>query len=214
MAFCLKCGNTGIMADGSPCDCKANDDIDLPVILSIPEQYQSSSFDKSMLPAFLQYGYGTLCEEIISSIKINKRINKNVLICAPPNSGKTVFSYTIYRELYSSNIPIPPIMDLFEIRRLLSNVYQETDELMLLKKAKTAIIRVQLDLPPKFVEYMLSILEFRVRHGGFTIFLYDGSYLDMVNADKNGRLNYIKGDGSYHTVEVHSYSNERGEADG
>lgn len=211
MGVCLKCGNTGVMADGTPCDCRCNQDIDLPVVLAIPEQYQTAEFNKTMLPKNLQYGYGTVCEEIISSIKVNKRYYKNVLICAPPNSGKTVLSYTIYRILYTNNVPVPPIMDLFEIRRMLANVYQESDELLLLKNAKTAIVRIQLDLPPKFVEYMLSILEFRVRYGGFTIFLYDGSYLDMMNADKGGKLEYIKGDGSYHTVEVHSYYNEEGE---
>lgn len=209
--ICLKCGNTGIMNNGEPCDCRANIDIDLPVVLSIPEQYQTADFNKTMLPKYLQFGYGTLCEEIISSIRVNKRFNKNVLICAPPNSGKTVFSYTVYRILHMSNVPVPPILDLFEIRRMLANVYNEDEDLKLLKSAKTAIVRVQLDLPPKFVEYILSILEFRVRYGGFTIFLYDGSYVDMMNADRGGKLKYIKGDGSYHTVEVHSYFNEEEE---
>lgn len=210
MVKCIKCGDTGIKANGERCDCQAgNDGLELPVILDIPEQYQACYFDVSFLPKKLHDSYGSVLQGIISEIKVSKAYSKNVLICAPPNSGKSVFAYTIYRIFAQNNLPFSDIYDLNEVKKLMSDIWDVDGKFKLLIGASLAIIKIPLDLPAKFAETICTVLDLRIRHGGKTIFLYDGSKDDLLAQDKYGRIEDILGDGSYHTVACYSYTKER-----
>lgn len=208
---CLKCGDTGIMLDGNPCDCGAGQEIELPTILEMPEQYQQSMFDRSFLPKWLHPAYGLALQEIVSSVKTTLDYKLNVLICAPPNSGKTTFAFTIFRILYNAGIPMPNIYDLNEIRKMFADTYNRSEEYDLFIGAKLAVVKIPMDVPSKFVETMMSIIDIRSRHSGHTIFLFDGSKFDLSNQDKYEKLQYLEGDGNYHTVKIHSYSKNQEE---
>lgn len=209
MAHCLKCGDTGIKLDGTPCDCGAGQEIELPVILDMPAQYQMSMFNKSLLPNWLHPAYGSTLESIVSTVKTTYALDRNYLICSPPNSGKTTFAYTILRILYSANIVAPEIMDINEIRKLFSNQYSVSEQYDLLTRSKLAIVKIPMDVPAKFVESVMTIIDLRARHSGYTIFLYDGSKFDLINQDKYSKFQFIDGDGSYHTVKVISYEKDQ-----
>lgn len=209
---CLKCGGTGWTLDGEPCDCGAGEDIKLPVVLEMPEQYQQSMFDRSFLPNWLHPSYGIVLQEVISTVKTTLGYKKNLLICAPPNSGKTTFAFTIYRILYNAGIPMPNIYDLNEIRKMFADSYNKSDVYEMLVNCKLAVVKIPMDVPSKFVETIMSIIDIRSRHSGYTIFLFDGSKNDLMNQDKYDKLQYIDGDGNYHTVKIHSYSKKQEDA--
>lgn len=211
MVKCIKCGDTGIMANGQPCNCQAGNEVELPIVLDIPDQYQACYFDASFLPKRLHASYGSVLQGIISEIKVNMSYSKNVLICAPPNSGKSVFAYTIYRIFAQNNLPFPDIYDLNEVRKLMADIYAKDDRYNLLCLAKLAIIKLPLDLPVKFAETVCTVLDLRLRKGGKTIFLYDGSKEDLLSQDKYERLDDILGDGSYHSILCYSYAKEKKE---
>lgn len=206
MLKCLKCGDTGKKADGSVCDCALGQGAtELPLIWEIPEQYQATYFNASFLPRWLHDSYGSVLQGIVSEIKSTKKYTKNVLICAPPNSGKTVFAYTIYRLFAESNLPVADVYDLNEVRKLMNDIYAKDDRYELLIKCNVAIVKIPMDLPVKFVEVMCTVIDLRLRHGGKTIFLFDGSKADLLAQDKYNRLEDIIGDGSYHSLACYSY---------
>lgn len=211
MGACLKCGDTGIDSNGDPCSCGAGNDIELPLILEIPEQYQHGLFDMSFLPGWLHGSYGNVLSGIITTVRTTLDYKLNVLICAPPNSGKTTFAYTVYKYMYNGQQSMPEVLDLNEVRKLLNDLYNRSDDYELLKRAKLAIIKIPMDVPTKFVEAMISILDLRSRNSGHTIFMYDGSKQDLINQDKYDKLQYIEGDGNYHTVKIFSYHKEKKE---
>lgn len=210
MGVCLKCGGTGLMWDGTPCTCGAGaSNMELPVILDIPEQYQSVYFDKSFLPSGLHESYGSVLQGIISEVSVNKSYSKNVLICAPSNSGKTVFAYTLYKIFYKNGLPFSDVYDLNEVKKLMTDIYTKDDKYNLLLESRLAVVKIPLDLPSKFVETMLTILDLRLRHSGKTIFLFDGSKEDLLAQDKYNRLEDVLGDGSYHTIQCFSYTRKK-----
>lgn len=207
---CLKCGDTGFDSDGNPCDkCNSGSATSLPVIFEIPEQYQSSMFDKSFLPNWLLPAYGIALQEIVDTVKRTYEYKRNVLVCAPPNSGKTVFAYTIERIMLSANLAMPPIYDMNEVRKIMGDIYNKGESYNLFVKSQLAIVKIPMDVPTKFVEIMNTIMDLRLRNSGATIFLYDGTKEDLENIDRYDKFEYLVGDGSYHTVKVHSYFKPR-----
>lgn len=206
-SVCIKCGGTGILANGEPCDCGCKEDITLPTCLNVPVQYQGIRFDKSFLPKYLQDDYGNYMEGLIKDCTANvSMFNKNILICAPPNSGKTVFAYTIYGLLFAKGATIPSLMDIMEVREVMMNYYNaDYEKIELLSTSKVAVIKIPQDLPIKFAETISTIIERRVRNNCSTIFLYSGSKEDLLAQDKFGKFKAIIGDGSYNSIEVKSW---------
>lgn len=209
MSKCLKCGGTGITVDGTPCDCRHNGVVDIPVVLEVPSIYQTSEFSASLVPIKMPKTYGLELEDIINVIKSKGKYTHNVLICSPPNTGKTVFAYTIYRHQYVRGLSMSEVMDLTEARELINST--SYDEHVQIDKNKlitcpVAVIKIPLDLPNKFAETMSTIVERRVRKNGVTIFLYGGTIYDLYNQDKYGVLKNIIRDGSYNSLKVMSYS--------
>lgn len=206
---CLKCDGTGITVDGTPCDCRENGKVELPIVLEVPSIYQNAEFSASLVPIKMPRQYGIDLEDIIDVIKSKGRLNYNALICSPPNTGKTVFAYTIYRHQYLKGLPMPEIIDLFEAKELLvsmsynEDINKNKDKLI---NSPVAIIKLPLDLPNKFAETMSTLLERRVRKNGNTIFLYGGSLSDLKNQDRFNVLDNIIRDGSYSSLKIISYN--------
>lgn len=203
---CLKCGGTGILVDGTPCpDCSQELFNTVPIYTEVPSQYQGIKFDKSFLPMDMQKTYGEYMESLAKDIIENyMTFQKNMLICSRPNCGKTVWSYYLYSMLTSKGISIPPIRDIIEVR----NVFNSFDNLELansISSARIAIIRIPKDIQHWMFDTMLSVIERRVRMNGCTIFMYSGTYEDIKTFDRFDKMKYIKGAGSYNTVQVKSF---------
>lgn len=208
MEYCIHCGNTGVLANGESCThCNNLHGLEVPICLAVPTQYQGVRFSANLVQRKLDESYGRYLENIIKECtKDLAHFNKNILICAPPNSGKTVFAYTVFGVLYEQGVTIPEIMDLMEARDILVNYYSESkDKIALLSSAKVAFIKIPQDLPPKFAETMSTIIERRVRNNASTIFLTSCSEEDLVAQDKFNKFKMLVGDGSYNSLEVRSW---------
>lgn len=207
---CLKCGGDGQMANGKPCpDCfekikkrasaRKN-------VATVPTQYQGVSFDKSFLPYDEQKKYGAFMEDLLKTIYADCGLyQKNYLICSRPNSGKTVWGYSLITLLADKGYYIPPIMDLVTIRDILNYSNKDSATAEDIQSARGLIVRVPADAQFWMLDIILYILERRVARNGFTIFLYNGKYEQLKQCDKNGKLPYIIGNGAWHTVKLEDF---------
>lgn len=205
-ATCLICGGTGITADGKPCpNCSSVEAKTAPIVAGIPAQYQGVGFDKSFLPTNMQGEYGEFMEDLANSI-INDLpfYQKNMIICSRPNSGKTIWAYSLYAKMIAKGYPTPPLMDIVEARNAM-NSYDDKDLSRLLSTSRCAIIKIPRDMQFWMFDSMSYIIERRVRSNGFTIFLFGGTVEDLNMLDKNKVLSYLRGSGSYNTVKVESF---------
>ncbi len=175
--------------------------------MKIPLQYQGVMFDKELVRPDITDEYGKYMEALKDRLTRQAAIlNLNVLLCAPANSGKTVWAYTVYGLLYSSGARVPELMDLMQARELMLNYYQEDRTAAeLLSSAPVAIIKLPMDLPNKFSETMSTIIERRVRNNGSTVFMFNGEYKDIEAQDRFGKIKYIVGDGSFNSLLVKSF---------
>lgn len=203
---CLMCGGTGILASGEPCpDCSKEILEDLPVFLEIPAQYQGVKFDKSFLPVEMQKSYGEYMETLLRDICMNaSTFQKNILICARANSGKSIWCYNVYAKLNGSGIKVPPIRDIIEVRSLL-NGQGDKAESELYSSARLALIRIPRDFQPWMVDIISYIIERRVRSGGCTLFFFSGTEEDIKIQDKYNRWKFVKGSGSFNSIFVKNF---------
>ena len=205
---CLICGGTGTDAFFKPCPICSKDTVKmLPRIATVPIQYQGVSFDKSFLPQNMQGNYGTFMEELLMEISTNPGVfQKNMMICARPNCGKTIWAYTLLSVLGSKGIQAPRLMDITEARNIMNSYSKDVlEEATLLSKARCAIIKFPRDIQAWMFDTLSYIVERRVRSNGFTIFLYSGSEEDLKNQDKFDKMKYIKGSGAYNTVFIRTF---------
>jgi len=205
---CLRCGGTGRTAKGEICECKASSRRTvLPSSLKIPVQYQGVRFDKSFVRQEVRDSLGTFLENLLRECTINiHSFYKNYLICAPANSGKTVWAYDLYSIMYAKGYLIPEIMDLMQVRDIIVNYYSDNKELLeLINTAKIMVVKLPADLPNKFPETISTIIERRVRNNCSTFFLYNGTKYDIEQQDKFGKLKYMFGDGSFNSICVKSF---------
>lgn len=201
MSVCLRCGGTGITALGEKCDCGALTTVQIQVCLNIPVQYQGVRFSASLVPEWMPKNYGLFLEGLLDEYVRNTMLQRNYIICSPPNSGKTVWAYSLYTQLYSLGVVIPDIMDLMQARDVLLNLYYEDkNTLEKLSSSPVAVIKLPWDLPNKFPETISSIVERRVMSGCSTIFLFNGTKGDLIARDGFGKLSRLLGDGSYNSV--------------
>lgn len=204
MNSCLKCGGTGRLVNGDICPDCGRQSTARP-IAGIPIQYQGVRFDASHFQNSSLRGYGQFMEELLNTILNDYAYyQKNCLICSKPGSGKTIWAYTLYQELYGKGCVIPPLRDVAEVRDIM-NSYSNRDEANLYSTARCVIIKIPRDLQPWLFDTISMIIERRVRYSGFTILLYGGSYNDLEYADKYGRLKEIVGNGSFNTIKVYDY---------
>lgn len=210
MKGCLKCGGDGTMANGLPCpDCK--DEIIKKAmtrrnIANVPTQYQGVSFDKSFLPFDEQAKYGAFMEDLLKTIYADCGLyQKNYLICSRPNSGKTVWGYTLITLLADKGFYLPPIMDLVAVRDILNYSNRDAELTKEVQVSRGLVVRVPADAQFWMLDIILYILERRVARNGFTIFLYNGKYEQLKQCDKYGKLPYIIGSGAWHTVKLEDF---------
>lgn len=206
-SVCIKCGGTGIDALGNPCSCGINKKIEMPVCLKVPMQYQGLKFNKAFIRKGLPPLYGETLDKILQEcIDSFGQFKRNILICAPPGSSKTIWAYTLYSMLFSMGCEIPEIMDLMQCREILLNYYTEDKEaLRLLSTAPLAVIKIPWDLPNRFVETVSTIIDRRVRANCSTIFLYNGSKTDLKARDSFGKLSMLEGDGYFNSLKIYSW---------
>lgn len=213
MSYCVLCGNTGINIDGDVCSCRFNAQsfYDTVSCLDVPEQYRGISFNKSLVPKDLHESYANYLQEVYNTILSGKWSQHNVVIASPIGHSKTILAYSCLEILFRNGIPTFPVYDVLEIKRMLldmdlcrKSIYEvENPELIM----TVPILFVKIPRLSNWEIYdMISIiLDRRVRRGNSTIFLFDGSWQQLVYGDKNNILTGLVGDGNYNTLESKSW---------
>lgn len=207
--MCIKCGNTGVCADGSRCNCGASSkDLILPTRLNVPMQYQNVKYSSCFVKDRLRNTFGVFMEKLLGDIDTRLySVCQNYIICAPPNSGCTVWAYNVIGTLYTKGILMPDLMDLMQVRSILFDFYNKknSEQSELIDKAKMMIVRLPMDLPSKFPETVSTIIDRRVRRGNSTVFLFRGNRNDLLSQDTFGKLAALEGDGCFNSVRIESF---------
>lgn len=214
VTYCADCANQGIDLNGRPCHCRVNvksfyDRVDC---LAIPEQYRNIPFNRNLIPNDISDAYGRYLEKTFEDIVMQKLRHCNIALCSPVNHGKTIWAYSILENLFKLGVPVFPIFDILEIKRILLDMdfnrqqFYEVDKPELLITVPYLFCKVP-RIPTWEVYDMIGVLiDRRVRRDNSTILLYEGSWNDLVFGDKKGLLTGLIGDGTYGTLNVQSYS--------
>ena len=210
---CLKCGGTGKLVDGKPCpDCSdelRKESQQKFIQSSVPSQYQDKTFDVAFVPMSEREGYGKFMDGLLTDIyKDPGAYQKNMLICSRPNSGKTIWAYTLVKILADKGYVVPPVLDLIQVRDALNYSTRDTELSESISKSRCLIVKIPADVTFWMIDIIMYILERRVPNNGFTIFLFNGNYEQLKQADKNKRLSHLRGDGGWHTIKVEDFNYE------
>lgn len=213
MKYCPKCGNTGVLITGEPCDCQLHiEDIYNGVeCLDIPESYRGLKFDPIMLPSVMGMPYmnhmATVYEQIVSL----RWKCRNMVICSPNQTGKSVLAYCTIQELFRKEIQVFPLFDILEIKRIMTDIeYNKHQSLGVDNPMRLYTAPYVFAVIPPMTNYdtydtAAMLVARRTRRGNSTILLYDGSWNQLIYNDSKGSLKGLEGDGSLTTVAVSSW---------
>lgn len=213
MSYCPKCGGTGILISGEPCDCKTRlSDLYVGVdCLDIPEAYRGLNFDKIMLPAELGPAYQNWMSNMYEQLVSLRWKCKNAIICSPPQSGKSVLAYSVIRELFRRGIDVFPLFDILEIKRIMTDIeYNKPQSLDVDKPMRLYTAPYVFAFIPPMTNYdtydtAAMLIARRTRRGNSTILLYGGSWNFLIANDSKGSLKNLEGNGSLTTIEVNNW---------
>lgn len=217
MSYCLTCGGKHKLIDGSPCpDC--SDEIDFDTIdiigLEVPDQYRGLKFDKDFLAGYMDAAYGEYLEELAQDIISTRLTSKTIFISSPIGRGKSVFAYYCMQSLYRKDIPVFPYLDVLEIRRLMNEAdnYGKTDfadelgvSVRSLYEVPYLFVRIPSEKSYNVYDSLITLIQRRVRRGKSTILLSQDTWDIFVENDKKTIVRSLKGDGSFHSIEVKDF---------
>ena len=202
MPYCAKCGNTGILPSGDPCTCSYAHSGDLYAELEecvdIPAQYQGLQFNSALLPKSLDGSYALFMQTLYEQIITQRLQYHNYVICSPPSSGKTILAYACIEHLYRRGQEVYPVKDVLEIRK-------ELDTEQRLYSTPYFYERIQPELSFQVYATIATLLDRRVRSGTSTIFLYNGTWENLIFADNRKLVAQLQGNGSYCTVDIKTW---------
>lgn len=211
--WCAACGNTGVRLDGTPCDCKFRVESFYESVscMDVPEQYRGVLFNAALLPKDMIAGYGIYMTELYDSIVSTRMRHRNVCLCSPAAHGKTILAYSCIEQLFRKGIPTFPVFDILEVKRILLDtdlcrkLLYEVSNPEYLTTAPYVFIKIPRIPTWEVYDTVVSVLERRVRRDNCTIYLYDGTWEQLIRSDKLNVLAGIQGDGTYNTLEVSSW---------
>lgn len=213
MSYCVKCGGTGRLLNNEICECQLNihDMYSDVTCLDVPEQYRGIGFNEGLVTDTWNGSYAKFLQKLHTGISTLEDKGRNYLICSPPSHSKTIFAYSTISRLFRQGVQVFPIYDVLEMRNKISLYDQgrpsdvEAEDLGLFFTAPYVFVRIPSLLTPEVFQMCAMILDRRVRRGGSTIFLFNGSWERIYAADKFENFTPYKGDGSYCTISVHSW---------
>jgi hypothetical protein len=212
--YCPKCGNTGVLIDGTPCDCRVTlDDLyDGVECLEIPEAYRGIKFSQLLLPTSLGPAYQAFMGNTYDLITSLRWKCKNAIICSPPQSGKSILAYSIIQELFRKEIDVFPIFDILEIKRIMSDLeYGRQQSMGVDNPMRLYTVPYLFAVMPQMTNFdtydtAAMLIARRTRRGNSTILLYGGAWNQLVYNDSKKSLKGLAGNGSLTTIEVNSWS--------
>lgn len=211
--YCTDCMNTGKLLDGSPCSCRFNAKsfYDTVACLDIPEQYRGITFSKFLVSKDLPESYGNYLEKLHDDIVATKLKHKNICICSPVGHSKSIFAYSAIESLFRYGVPTFPVFDVLEIKRIMLDTdlcrkpLYDIENPGLLLDAPYVFIKIP-RVPTREVYDTISVIvDRRVRRGNSTIFLYGGTWEQLIRGDKQEVLVNMIGTGDFSTLEVKTW---------
>lgn len=204
---CLKCSGDGKLANGMPCpDCQK---VSLARVANIykanaPRQYQGIVFNKDFVSPTAGKNYPVFLETLMNEIvNLGTAYCTNHLICSRIGMSKTIWAYTLLSTLDDKAISNNGIVNLVECKEILNS--WDKSNIEKITKVKCLIVKLPRDLNSYSFDTIQGIIETRVINDGFTIFLFSGSEQDLEYTDKLKKLKYLKGNGSFSTIKIHSF---------
>lgn len=215
--YCPICGNTGIRIDGTPCSCRVSHAVlyQNTECLTIPEQYRGVKFTPELLPPKMGTIYQLFMRNLYDGFTTERIRFKNMLLCSPVATGKTTLAYTVLQQMFLKGYDVFTLYDVLEIKRMLWNndmgrkQTADTESVDSLYTSPYLFVRIPSILGYEVFDSIAFIIDRRVRKGNSTIFIYNGSWDNLVRADGARVLSQMKGDGTYCTLEVHSMYPEK-----
>lgn len=207
MAYCPKCGNTGIQLDGTPCDCQLPTEsiyADL-VGIDIPEQYQGVRFARSLVPLDCGDYYGKTLEELHQQITTLQLANQNFVICSPPMHAKTLWAYSCIQNLFRQRVKVIPLLDVLELRRIMYDFDLGRSNSADYYDVKYLFLKIPAEVTYQVRATIATIIDRRVRRGHSTFFIYNGSWSNLTYGDEQETIKGLQGDGSFSSLKVHNF---------
>lgn len=219
MSYCAICGGTGWKIDGTPCGCKAiKDDLYAgAVFLDIPETYRGVVFNPVLLPNKYGEVYRNTIKNYYEQISGLRWKCHNLLICADAQSGKSVFAYSLMQTLFRKDIDVFPMFDVLELKRIMLDMdYGKPQTFGVESPVKLYEVPYLFAIVPPMTVYDIydttaMLISRRVRRGNSTILLYNGTWGQLIQNDGRGVLKNMKGNGSLTSIEVSSWTEEKGD---
>lgn len=211
--YCAKCGGSGWLLGGGMCDCKFNADTFFKEVscLEIPEQYRSVHFNEGLVPIDVDRAYAKKLSELYTGISTARICNHNYLICSPHRHSKTIFAYSCIERLFRGGLTVFPVYDIMELRRIMRDVDNGKENFLQSGNPEdiwtVPYLFAKLPVYPAWEVYdsVDTLINRRVRRGGSTILLYSGRYSNLTRNDTNDLFVYMRGDGSFNSIEVIEY---------
>lgn len=214
--YCPKCGGSGYLLDNTPCDCRMHESdlYDGVDCLEIPETYRTVKFNELLLPNSMGEAYRAFMKNLYGQLISLRWKCKNAVICSPMQTGKSVLAYSVIQELFRKDIPVIPIYDVLEIKRIMLDIEYNRNKSMGLDTPSLLyeVPYVFAIIPPMLTydtyDAAAMLVARRVRRGLSTILFYEGNWNQLISNDSKGSLKNMKGDGTLTTVEVNSWEHK------
>lgn len=211
--YCPKCGNSGILLDGSPCDCRLTINVfnDSLSMVDVPDQYQGIYFDKRLICDGMSDYYRSFMDELYNNIISMKLKYKNYLICSPNRTSKTVMAYSALQFLFKRDIEVFPVYDLLEIKKITTDMDLNRKQTYTVDNPEKILtvpylfVKIPDYLTNEVYQTMSVLVDRRTRRNTSTIFLYDGDLALLKKTDYQHLIDRLAGDGSYGTVIVKEF---------
>ena len=212
--YCPICMGTGLDAHDNPCTCRLNTQAfyDTVSCLEVPEQYQGICFTRVLVPKDLPDSYAQYLQKVHDSVSNRTWHQHNAVICSPIGHSKTILAYSCIETLFRNNIPVFPVFDVLELKRIMTDSdlcrkqFYDVTEPERVVTVDVLFAKIPRVSNWEVFDTISLLLDRRVRRGNSTIFLYDGSWAQLISNDRNNILSGLMGDGSYNTVEVKSWT--------
>lgn len=215
--YCILCGGEREDLDGNPCICmqRVTSVYDAISCLEVPEQYRGITFTKELLPPDLDLSYGEFLQELYTTILQGIIPKENLLIASPVNHGKSVFAYSCIEQLFRRGYPILPVYDVLELTNIMTNFDMGRKQTYEVEHpeyvTEIPLLFAKIPRVSRFdvFDSISMVLDRRVRHGGTTIFLFDGTYSYLSQMDRNDVLEGLAGNGHFTTFKVKTWSSNK-----
>lgn len=203
--YCYNCGNTLFDFDGNPCSCTIKSDRKYRFGTSlcdfVPLSYRGIKFDKNLVNADMPDAYREFLQRLRLDIISMKFRYKNILICSPIGTSKTIWVYDICEELMARNITVAPYYDLLEIRVKLLE-YKESE----IYDSDVLFAKIPLVIDKYTFNILSTLLDRRVRKSKTTIITYQGIYQSLSGVDEYKILSSMRGDGSLSSLRIEQFN--------